>query len=567
MMDAAKRRDIERVYLMTSAQVGKSEVMLNVLGYFIHQDPSPILMVQPTIEMGEAFSKDRVAPMLRDTPALAAIIGDIGRKKTGNTLRHKKFPGGHLSIAGANSPASLASRPVRVALGDEVDRWPPSAGTEGDPWQLVIKRTATFHNRKLIAASTPTITDASRIERLFKQGDRRLYLVPCPKCGEKSPLCFSADKTTIYRHDDMPAMEMKFDRHNLSSTWFECPHCGERIGEGKKAWMLKHGEWMATAQSAGVASFHVWEAYSPWRRWEQVADAFLKAKDDPLLLQTFVNTVLGEPFEDRVSSISVATPATRGELYGAEVPSGALVLTAGIDVQDDRLEWTVYGWGNGEESWAIAHGVIHGNTAADPVWKQLDDVLINGVWQRADGASMKVAAACIDSGHRTDQVYRYVLPRQARRIYAVKGHGGPNRPVVSGSTKQKVGRTSSYVKLFTVGTDEAKSIIYTRLGIERPGPGYMHFPVSDDFDDLFFQQLTAEKCITEWRGGVAKRIWVKIRPRNEALDCAVYALAALYILRPNWPALSRRAGGASAEKSTKKRPVIRRKRGVGLKRW
>lgn len=503
---------------MTSAQIGKTEILNNILGYFVHQDPSPILFIQPTLEMAEAWSKDRLAPMIRDTEALGGLFKDAKTRNSDNTLLHKKFTGGHLTMAGANSPSSLASRPIRIVLLDEEDRYPSSAGAEGDPGSLAQKRTTTFWNRLMVSASTPTIEGESKIDARYQQSDMRRFHVPCPHCKKFQVLSWS---------------QLKFDKKAPeATTYYECEHCQAQLNESDKLWMLARGEWWASAPFNGVAGFHISELYSPWVRWSEMVASFLKAKRLPETLKVWVNTSLGETWKEATEGIDASGLLGRKENWGRVAPAGVLAITAGVDVQGDRLEAEVIGWGVGQESWSLQYHVIHGDPAQNKVWDDLDKVLGQTI-QRGDGSVMPVLAACVDTGgHHTQKVYEYCKRREHARVYAVKGASTAGKPLVSKFSKANKLR----VKLFTLGTDTAKQMIYSRLKIHQPGPGYCHFPA--DYPEEYFQQLTAERIQTKFINGHPTRIWVMPKgKRNEALDCRVYGLAALHIANPNLDAL------------------------------
>ena len=320
-MDAFSDHDVSEVVIMSSAQVGKTEFLNNVLGYHVHQDPSPILLLQPTLEMAETYSKDRLAPMIRDTPALNELIKDPRARDSGNTLLKKNFPGGFLAMAGSNSPSSLASRPCRIVLCDEVDRYPASAGTEGDPVNLARKRTATFLNRKICLTSTPTEKGKSRIEIAYEASDKRRYAVPCPHCDEMQPLDWS---------------NVKWDKDKPETAHYVCRECGCVIDHKEKVKMLKGGEWVAGAPFKGVAGFHLSELYSPWRTWAEVAIDFLQAKQQPELLKTWVNTSLGETWEESGEKADPDILYSRREEY-TDPPEDVLLVVASVDTQDDRL--------------------------------------------------------------------------------------------------------------------------------------------------------------------------------------------------------------------------------------
>lgn len=513
MMDAVSDTAVETVVLMTSAQVGKTSILKAIIGFYIDRDPSPLLLIQPTIEMAETFSKDRLAPMIRDTPCLTGKIADPKSRASANTMLHKQFPGGHITMAGANSPASLASRPIRVVLCDEVDRYPVSAGSEGDPVNLARKRTATFWNRKIVLTSTPTIKGASRIEMAYENSDRRRYYVPCPHCQTLQVLTWS---------------NLKWD--DPRNPFYACHHCGAVIEEREKGRMLLQGEWRAEAAFTNIAGFHLCELYSPWRRWGEMVVDFLEAKQSTETLKTFINTSLGETFEEAGDQADPGGLMARRETYPAPVPNPVAALTAGVDVQGDRIELEVVGWGAGEESWNIDYRVLIGDTTLDAVWDELADAL-RAEYQHESGGMMPISFALIDSGYLTKRVFEFARKFGAGYVLPSKGVAGARSLVET--ERERVARQRAqvrgHVKPTLVGVDEAKLILSNRMKITTPGAGYMHFP--DERDEEYFLQLTAEKLITRIQRGFSIREWTKTRPRNEALDCRVYAYAA-YKLMP-----------------------------------
>jgi len=553
-MDAVSDASIEQVVFIKSAQVGATEIIGNVVGYYIDQDPAPILVIQPTLEMGQAWSKDRLAPMVRDTPALRGKIRDPRTRDSGNTQLHKTFPGGRLTIAGANSPAGLASRPIRVLLCDEVDRFPVSAGTEGDPVSLAKKRTAAFWNRKIVLASTPTIKGKSRIEMAWEGSDQRRYFVPCPHCKVKQTL-----KWVQIRWGK------NGKRHLPETTVYECERCGKSITDADKPEMLAAGEWRAGNRDSKVAGFHINEMYSPWTQFSEIVEAFLEAKKTPETLKTWVNTTLGESWQEAGDSVDEDPLYARREVYGPEVPSGACLLTCGVDVQDDRLECEVVAWGPGEESWGIQYDVFHGDPGKEELWKRLDDHL-NKTWLHESGVTLRITAAGIDTGgHYTEQTYRFVKPRQGRGVFALKGRGGAGLPLVSGFSKNNKGK----VKLFSIGVDGAKETLYfSRLNAAEPGPGYCHFPTS--YNQEYFHQLTGEQKVqVESKGRMAHRWEPKTSHRRvEALDCRVYATAALGIANPDLELLAKQIDAAvdrgKAEAFVQNKPRRRRMLNGGI---
>ena len=472
-----------------------------------------MLLIQPTLDMAETWSKDRLAPMIRDTPELYNLFGDPKSRNSNNTLLHKKFTGGHITMAGANSPASLASRPIRIVLLDEEDRYPHSAGTEGDPGSLAYKRTTTFWNRLLVTASTPTIEGESKIEARYQQSDQRKYYVPCPQCGAFQVLNWA---------------RIKFEKDAPETAYYECEHCKAKLKERDKIWMVARGEWRAEAELDGVAGFHISELYSPWVKWSEIVANFLKAKRLPETLKVWVNTSLGETWKEATEGIDPTGLLKRKENWCRIAPEGVMVITAGVDVQDDRLEAEIIGWGLGQESWSLQYHVIHGDPASDKVWNDLDKMLHQTI-KTSDDRVLLVGAACVDTGgHHTQKVYEYCKAREHNRIFAIKGASQIGKPLVSKFSKSN----KLLVKLFSIGTDTAKQMIYSRLKIHQPGSGYCHFP--SDYPEEYFRQLTAERIQTKFVNGHPTRVWVlKKGKRNEALDCRVYGLAALHILNPN----------------------------------
>lgn len=507
-MDAFTDPSVEEVVAMTSAQVGKTEILNNVSAYFIDQDPSPMLVVQPTLEMGEAWSKDRLAPMLRDTPCLRGKVKDPRSRDSGNTLLHKIFPGGHLTIAGSNSAASLASRPIRVVLQDEVDRYPASAGTEGDPCSLADKRTANFWNRKKGKFSTPTVKGASRIEMAYEASDQRRYAVPCPKCAEAQFLVWQ---------------QVKWEDGAEDEATYECLFCKERWNDGERWRALRFGHWQATAPFNGVAGFHLSAVYSPWTRLGELVKQWNRAQGSPELLKAFINTALGETWEERHDAkIDAHVLMERCEDFGSELPEDVAIITAGVDVQADRLVAEIVGWGRDEESWSLGTHVIPGDTARTEVWRDLDD-LLTAEYTHPCGVAMKIRATCIDSGYKDAMVLRFTRDKYGRRVFATKGRAG-DLPIWPRKPSRK-----NQTPFFIVGVDACKDSVYDRLKIAEEGPGYCHFPIGREL--AWFEELVAERKITTYRHGFAKREWRKDPgQRNEALDCRGEAYAALHSL-------------------------------------
>jgi phage terminase large subunit GpA-like protein len=519
IMDAFSDPAVEMVVVMSSAQVGKTEILNNVIGFHVAQDPSPMLVVQPTLDMAQTWSKDRLAPMLRDTPQLQGLVKDPRARDSGNTTLHKIFPGGHITACGANSPSSLASRPVRIVLCDEVDRYPVSAGSEGDPVSLARKRASTFWNRRIGLFSTPTNKGNSRIEAAFEESDKRFYFVPCPHCKHEQSLKWAS---------------VTWEQDKPDSAQYACEECGTLWTDAERVRAIRQGRWSATAEFKRVAGFHLSGLYSPWIPVDAAVREFLEAKKQPATLRVWVNTYLGETWEEQGEQVDDYAIAARRESFGETLPLEVVLLTAGVDVQDDRLEVEIVGWGRDDESWSVDYRTVYGDPSSPTVWRDMDS-LLDQQFEREDGSILMVRSTCVDSGgHHTNSVYNFVRPREGKRVFAIKGVGGEGKPLVGKPGRNNIGK----IKLFPVGVDTAKDVLFSRMRIVEPGPGYMHFPVSRS--DEYFRQLTAEKLVTRYHKGFARREWVKIRPRNEALDVRVYAMAALGILNLNVNAIADR---------------------------
>lgn len=511
IMDAVSDPTVESVVVMSSAQVGKTEIINNVIGFHIDQDPAPMLLLQPTLEMALAWSKDRLAPMLRDTPALAGKVADARARDSGNTLLHKTFPGGHITMAGANSPASLASRPIRIVLADEVDRFPVSAGSEGDPVSLAKKRSTTFWNRKLVLVSTPTIAGSSRIETAYEASDQRRYFVPCQHCGEAQALDWANVKWV-----------------DPADAAYCCAECGVLWTDAERWQAIRKGEWRGTAEFAGTAGFALSELYSPWVRLSEMVRSFLAAKGHPEMLKTWINTSLGQTWRDKGEAPDWEILAGRREdREPGSVPAGGLFLTAGADVQKDRIEVSVWAWGRGRESWLVEHRVIDGDTSRPEVWERLSE-LLSDTWAHESGVEMGLQRMAVDSGYATQEVYAWARGRP--NVMVIKGRdsgaaavGTPTAvDVTTGGRKIKRG-----AKLWPVCVSMLKSQLYGWLRQVRPDegaddfpPGYVHLP---RIGEEYIKQLCAEQLVTLKNG---RREWQKLRDRNEALDCRVYAHAA-----------------------------------------
>jgi phage terminase large subunit GpA-like protein len=549
-MDAVNDPDVETIAVMKAAQVGASEALLNMLAFHIAHDPSPILFLQPTLEMAESFSKDRISTMIRDCPQLAALVADPKSRDAANTLLYKSYPGGYVALAGSNSPASLASRPIRVVLCDEIDRYPISIASEGDPLSLAIKRTATFWDRKIVMVSTPTVKGASRIEMAFKESDQRKFYVPCAHCNEMQILVWGQVKWT-----SRPPEEAQYC----------CAHCGSLWTEAERSAAVRAGEWRASASFTGCAGFHLSELVSPWRSLGEIAQDFVAAQAYPERLRTFVNMSLAESWE--VAATAVIEPhalSVRAEAYAlGSVPAGVGAVVAAVDTQGDRLEYYCWGFGEGEEAWILDRVILWGDPAHEIVWRQLLEQLDRPL-TAAGGAQIVPRVIAIDSGGlHTMQVYSFAKHNAIRRtpfglqtLLAVKGSSKFDAPILGVPTSQEVNwkgqRLAGGVKLWPVGSSAAKSLLYGRLKIETRGPGYIHF--STELPEEFYDQLTAERLVTKYLRGFGRLEWELQRGRrNEALDtfCYSYACAVhlgMHRMRPaDWAKCREQLHGHAAQ--------------------
>jgi phage terminase large subunit GpA-like protein len=537
IMDAITDPEVEQVSVMKSARIGYTLMMSAAIGYFMQHDPSSMLVVQPTVDDAKNFSKETIATMLRDVPALAKLatedVVDKGPRSSGATLTHKTFPGGVLSLVGANSGAGFRRVSRRVVLFDEVDAYPASAGYDGDPIKLGTMRTQAFWNRKIIAGSTPLVAGSSRIAELFEQGDQRRYHVPCPHCGFMDFLTF--------REGDRGHW-MAWPEGRPEEAHFICRSCGAVIEHRHKREMVERGEWRADAEFKGHASFHLWAAYSysPNATWGAIASEFVEAsKAGPEKLRTVINTLLGETWQERGEAPDWQRLYQRREQYPvATVPDGVEMLTAGVDVMRDRLVVEVVGWGVDRQSWSVEACVLPGDTADAGVggpWGALDDLLARS-WPTASGGSMQIAMMAVDSGDQTQTVYDWARRYPMSRVIAIKGSAGAKAIIGSPSPvdlKLNGKRMGRGYKVWPVGVDMIKAELYGWLRLEAPTtesglpfpPGFAHFP---EHGEDFFKQLTAEHLVEiRKRTGFVAHEWQVLPGReNHFLDCRVYARAA-----------------------------------------
>lgn len=511
-----------------------SDMMNNVVGRFAHLDPCTVMLIEPTIDMAQDYSKSRIAPMIRDTKALNGLFYDVktdGPKTRdgNNTILSKIFPGGRLIMCGANSPAGLASRPVRILLADEVDRFPESAGGEGDPVDLAAKRMTTFWNRVMGLFSTPTNEGESRIADEYRTGTQEEWQYECPNCKEYHAIRYIDIET---KHSETVDKKGRKTVIVESVKWI-CPDCGFSFTEQEiKAAPAKYVAQNPEAIKNGIRSFWLNGFSSPWLGWAEIMREWLEAKGDPNREKVVVNTRFGEPFVLNDVTADATPLMRRREQYNAPLPDGVLLLTAAVDVQDNRLEYEVCGWGFGEECWGIVKGMILERPDTAKAWQELDSVL-DREYKFADGKGLKIHRTFIDSGgHYTGQVYRYCIARRGSGRFAIKGYANrPGIPLV-----YKLGKETGYTEpLIILGVDDGKQQVFNRLAVEEQGDNYFHWGLDGDkdfpnrgYNETYFKGLLSEEKKLQRRNGVLKNVWVpRSGVRNEPLDLRVYNLAAM----------------------------------------
>lgn len=529
-LDLTADPSCRRITLMWGAQVGKTLCALCAQAFRIQHNPTNQMMMQPSQGDLKTWLETKFNPLVEANEKLSGLIAPPrGRKGVNNDLM-KSYPGGFIMFAWSGSPKTMRGRSAPFVVCDETDGYDRTS--EGHPVSLIAQRLASFDGQSLLLEiSTPLIKGASHIEGAFELGDQRRFHVPCPHCGQEQVLRW---ENVTWSQDDE-------GNHIPESALYRCAaeDCGTLWNDVERILAIRRGRWIAAKPFRGHASYHLSELYSCFVKLGTIVRSFLekKAAGD---LQTFVNVSLAETWEEAAEQVSTGALIERAERFRAPVPAGALCLTAGIDMQQDRLEVEIVGWGLGEESWSVDHHVLWGDPLQEEVWETLDDLLAR-TYLHQSGAQLSISGACLDTGGSpgmTQAAYEYARGKTGRRLFAIKGVGGWGRPVVSAPSRKRTGRGQRKVDLFTVGADEAKLIVMRRWGLTAAGPGYCHFP--KDRDPEWFAQATAEALVTRYVRGFAVREWHKRRDRNEALDCRVYAYAALKIVNPNLPRLAQR---------------------------
>lgn len=566
IFDAINNPRVEKVVVMKGTQLGLTVGMLLALFYYVRHQPRRVLQALPTEQFAKKWAREKLTPMLEAMPDVDRLMGDV--KGGANALLAKTFPGGFLNVIGMNSSRQLRSSSAPIVFVDELDEAPHQVGDQGDPLQQLEKRTQTYADRKLILNSSPTIKGISRIDQEYEDSDQRRLYVPCPHCEHFQVLRWGGPDAEY---------GVKWDRsedgeHLTDTAYYLCENCAGTIDERSKRGMLARGEWRPENPGHPAAGFHLPSMYSlfPRARWRDMAASFVKSVRDPEKLQVFWNTLLGEPWEERGTRATPTELEARAEIYvntdgeRVEVPAGVGVLTAFVDVQGDRLELEVDGWGEGEENWSLLHERITGDPEEENTWARLEALLVQP-YRHVRGGVMYIDCCLIDSGYATDAVYKFVRVREHRNVFATKGYDGMHRDPISRSMR----KTDDGVQLFTLGVDKLKNKVMKRLAVGRPGPGYIHFakplPDSNGFDAEYFAQLASEKKVRRRKPGSRKvtEHWVQVRDRNEGLDLKVGNFAALMVLglgaRLSLGALAKTAGTPGGRKPGRKRKRVRSK--------
>lgn len=549
-MNAWTDPKIRHIVMVAASQVGKSEFLNNCIGYVIDQDPGSILFVHPTTIDAKEYSKLRIAPMIRDCPTLRKKVSDPKSRDSGNTILQKTYPGGILTMCGSTEAHALASKPIRYVLGDERDRWALSAGNEGDPWDLAMARQTTFYNAKSGEVSTPTVKNASAIEAAYATGTMERWKSRCPHCGEYHEIQWADIR---FEHDEIIVAGKK--TYKVRSVCYACPGCGciSTEAEMKRA----PARWEAdnpAAYEQGTRSFWLNAFVSQWASWESIILKYLNAIGSTRKMQVVYNTCFGELWEDRGDLEDEDSLMARREEYPAELPEGVLVLTAGVDTQDDRMEYEIVGHGHFGETWGIEKGIIMGRPDDDAVWAQLDELVFDRVLRFENGVGLKMSMSFVDEGgHFTQEVRMQCRARLGKKVFCIKGMPGSDKPYTAPPKKQKIIIKQTAVGTcwqYQIGVDSGKEVIMDNLRVQTPGAKYCHFPKRDDYGSGYFTGLLSEVKVYDpnkkqpWQ-------WKKIpgHERNEALDCRNYALAAFKVLPKNLDEIDRRLKEAGGERA------------------
>lgn len=576
-MDAFTDPKVRHIVIVSASQVGKSETINNMLGYIIDQDPSSILFIHPNIVDAKDYSKLRIAPMIRDCKALREKVSDPKSRDSANTIMQKSYPGGILTLCGSTEAHALASKPIRYIFGDERDRWASSAGTEGDPWKLASARQITFYNAKSVEVSTPTVKGSSVIADAYMLGTQERWKTRCPHCGEYNEIVFES-----IRYTKIEIGEGEKKKCQATDIYYICPSCG---GISTEAEMKKQpARWEADNPDAygtnSTRSFWLSAWISPWASWASTINEFLEAIGNPLKMQVVYNTRFGLLWENRGDIEDEDSIMARREEYSAELPNGVLLLTLGVDTQDDRFEYEVVGHGHFGETWSIMRGVILGRPDDDETWAELD-LIIDRIFRFENGVGLPISTTFIDEGgHFTQEVRIHCLQRQGKKVFAIKGRGGSDIPYTSPPKKQKIvyrRRIVATCWVFEIGVDAGKEIIMDNLKVQTPGKRYCHFPKRDEYGKDYFKGLLSEHLVYKKDRKTNPWVWEKIvgHERNEPLDCRNYALAGAKALQPDYDALEQKlrnavpnsTAGASVPKRAKQKPKSSKNKKIYNNEW
>ena len=556
-MNAFTDPRVRRIVMASASQVGKSELELNIIGYIIDEDPGSILFVHPTTIDAKEFSKLRIAPEIRDCPTLRRKVAAPKSRDSGNTVLQKTYPGGILTLCGSTEAHALASKPIRYVLGDERDRWATSAGNEGDPWGLAMARQTTFYNAKAVEVSTPTVKNASAIADSYAEGTMERWKSKCPHCGEYHEIQW---KDIRYEYETEEINKKK--TYKVTSIMYVCPGCAAVSDE--VTMKRQPARWEADnpdAYAQGVRSFWLNAFVSQWASWESIILKFLNAVGNSRKLQVVYNTCFGELWEDRGDLEDEDSLMARREEYLAELPDGVLVLTAGVDTQDNRMEYEVVGHGHFGETWGIERGVVMGRPDDDATWTKLDEVLFDRVFHFEDGLGLRLSMSFVDEGgHFTQDVRRQCRARIGKKVFCIKGMPGPDKPYTAPPKQMKIIVNQKAVGTcwqYQIGVDSGKVMIMDNLAVKTPGSKFCHFPKRDDYGPGFFAGLLSERL--EYDAEKKQPwVWKKIpgHERNEALDCRNYALAAFKALPKNLDAIDRQLKTARGQRPPESGAVL-----------
>lgn len=530
-MNAWTDPKVRHIVMVAASQVGKSEFLNNCIGYVIDQDPGSILFIHPTTIDAKEYSKLRIAPMIRDCPTLRAKVSDPKSRDSGNTILQKTYPGGILTMCGSTEAHALASKPIRYVLGDERDRWALSAGNEGDPWGLAMARQTTFYNAKSGEASTPTVKNASAIEASYATGTMERWKSRCPHCGEYHEIRWADIR---FDYDEKLIAGNK--TYKVRDIYYICPGCGcisteLEMKNAPARWEADNPD----AYDQGTRSFWLNAFVSKWASWESIILKYLEAIGNSRKMQVVYNTCFGELWEDRGDLQDEDSLMARREEYHAELPDGVLVLTAGVDTQDDRMEYEIIGHGHFGETWGIEKGLIMGRPDDDATWTKLDEMVFDRVLHFENGIGLKMSMAFVDEGgHFTQDVRLRCRERIGKKVFCIKGMPGPDKPYTAPPKQMKIvvkGRTIGKCWQYQLGVDAGKQIIMDNLAVQTPGSKYCHFPRRDDYGSAYFAGLLSERLVYKQNKRQPWQ-WEKIpgHERNEVLDCRNYAMAAFKAL-------------------------------------